>query len=144
MSVNFLIFRRQFGVIWTALVWLVAGLFNAGPSLGETPTKVKIGMPDFSISFLAQRAAQGQGFYQAEGLDVELIRISIPVSIIALLNKEIDFGVVAGSVLASSVRGLPLKVIMYSLRTPLHALLVKPEIKSLQEIKGKVIGVATE
>ena len=127
----------------TAIMWLVAGVFNASPSFAQTPSKVKIGMPDFSISFLAVRVAQGQGFYQAEGLEVELIRISIPVSIIALMNKEIDFAVVAGSVLASSVRGLPLKVIMYSLRTPLHALVVKPEIKSLQEIRGKVIGVAT-
>jgi NitT/TauT family transport system substrate-binding protein len=62
---------------------------------------------------------------------------------IALMNKEIDYSVSTGSVLASAVRGLSLKVIMYSLVTPLHALLVKPEIKSLQEMKGKVIGVAT-
>jgi NitT/TauT family transport system substrate-binding protein len=143
MAFHFLILPRQFGIILTVIIWLVAGLFITSPSFAQTPNKVKIGMPDFSISFLAQRVAQGQGFYQAEGLDVELIRISIPVSIIALMNKEIDFGVVAGSVLAGSVRGMPLKVIMYSLRTPLHALVVKPEIKSLQEIKGKVMGVAT-
>ena len=74
---------------------------------------------------------------------MELIRISNPVAMIALMNKEIDYAVSTGSVLASAVRGMPLKVVMYSLRTPLHALLVKPEIKSLQDIKGKVIGVAT-
>ena len=78
-----------------------------------------------------------------EGLEAELIRISNPVAMIALLNKEIDYAVATGSVLASAVRGLPLRVVMYSLRTPLHALLVKPEIKLLQEIKGKIIGVAT-
>jgi NitT/TauT family transport system substrate-binding protein len=87
--------------------------------------------------------AQSQGFFRAEGLEVELVRISIPVSMVALMNKEIDYAAPTGSVLASGVRGLPLKVIMYSLRTPLHALMVKPEIKSLAELKGRVIGIAS-
>jgi ABC-type nitrate/sulfonate/bicarbonate transport system substrate-binding protein len=60
-----------------------------------------------------------------------------------LLNKEIDYAASTGSVLASAVRGLPLKVVMYSLRTPPHALIVKPEIKTPPEIKEKIIGVAT-
>ena len=87
--------------------------------------------------------AQSQRLYETEGLEAELIRISNPVAMIALMNKEIDYSVATGSVLASAIRGLPLRVVMYSLRTPLHALLVKPEIKLLHEIKGKIIGVAT-
>jgi ABC-type nitrate/sulfonate/bicarbonate transport system substrate-binding protein len=89
------------------------------------------------------KIAQLQGLFVSEGLDAELIRISNPVAMIALLNKEIDYAASTGSVLASAVRGLPLRVVMYSLGTPFHALLVKPEIKSLQEIGGKVIGVTT-
>ena len=112
-------------------------------SQAQTLDRIKIGLPDISISFLALRVAQSRGFYQPEGLEVELIRISNPVAMIALMNKQIDYAASTGSVLASAVRGLPLKVVMYSLRTPPHALLVKPEIKSLQEIKGKVISVAS-
>jgi ABC-type nitrate/sulfonate/bicarbonate transport system substrate-binding protein len=111
-------------------------------SFAQTLDKVKIGLPDFSISFLPLRVAQAQGLYQREGLEAEMIRISNPVAMIALMNKEIDYAASTGSVLASAVRGLPLKVVMYSLRTPPHALVVKPEIKSLQELRGKVIGVA--
>ena len=129
--------------LYSGMVLLVAVLFNSKDSFAQTLTKVKIGLPDFSISFLSVKVAQLQGLYQAEGLDAELIRISNPVAMIALMNKEIDYAASTGSVLASAVRGLPLRVVMYSLRTPFHALLVKPEIKSLQEIRGKVIGVAT-
>jgi|SRR4051794_6874143 len=112
-------------------------------SQAQTSDKIKIGLPDISISFLSLRVAQSQGFYQQEGLEVELIRISNPVAMIALMNKQIDYAASTGSVLNSAVRGLPLKVVMYSLRTPPHALLVKPEIKSLREIKDKVISVAS-
>ena len=105
--------------------------------------KVKIGLPDFSISFLSLKVAQSQRLFESEGLEAELIRISNPVAMIALLNKEIGYSVATGSVLASAVRGLPLRVVMYSLRTPPHALMVKPEIKTPPEIKEKIIGVAT-
>jgi ABC-type nitrate/sulfonate/bicarbonate transport system substrate-binding protein len=121
---------------------LLATLGNAR-SFAQTLDKVKIALPDFSISFLPLRVAQAQGFYQREGLEVEMIRISNPVAMIALMNKELDYAASTGSVLASAVRGLPLKVVMYSLRTPPHALVVKPEIKSLQELRGKVIGLAS-
>lgn len=131
------------GLSLAAAIFLLAGLLHADISFAQTLTKIKIGLPDFSISFLSLRVAQLQGLYRPEGLEVELIRISNPVAMIALINKEIDYAVSTGSVLASAVRGLPLKIVMYSLRTPLHALVVKSEIKSLQEIKGKVIGVAT-
>jgi ABC-type nitrate/sulfonate/bicarbonate transport system substrate-binding protein len=125
------------------LVIVLALVTTANTLFAQAAEKIKIGLPDFSISFLPLRVAQSQGFYKAEGLDVELIRISNPVAMIALMNKEIDYAVSTGSVLASAIRGLPLRVVMYSLRTPLHALLVQSGIKSLQEIRGKTIGVAT-
>jgi ABC-type nitrate/sulfonate/bicarbonate transport system substrate-binding protein len=130
-------------VFLAGIVLLAGVVFNLNEAFSQTPGKIKIGLPDFSISFLSVKIAQSHGLFVSEGLDAELIRISNPVAMIALLNKEIDYAASTGSVLASAVRGLSLRVIMYSLRTPFHALLVKPEIKSLQEIRGKVIGVAT-
>ena len=139
---NFLLDGKRLPTLVSAAVLLLVMLGNASPSFAQTLDKVKIGLPDFSISFLPLRVAQSQRFYQREGLEVEMIRISNPVAMIALMNKEIDYAASAGSVLASAIRGLPLKVVMYSLRTPPHALVVKPEIKSLQELREKVIGVA--
>ena len=126
-----------------AAILLAASLAKPNASFPQSGDKVKIGLPDFSISFLSLKVAQSQRLFQSEGLEVELIRISNPVAMIALLNKEIDYAASTGSVLASAVRGLPLKVVMYSLRTPPHALIVKPEIKTPPEIKEKIIGVAT-
>jgi len=130
--------------IFLAAIAMLAGVaFHLNEAFPQTGGRIKIGLPDFSLSFLSVKIAQSQGLFLNEGFDAELIRISNPVAMIALLNKEIDYAASTGSVLASAVRGLPLRVIMYSLRTPFHALLVKPEINSLQEIRGKVIGVAT-
>jgi NitT/TauT family transport system substrate-binding protein len=140
-GLNFLTGLNRFKCLLA--LFLIVTLARPDCSDSQVLEKVKIGLPDFSISFLPFHLAQSQGFFRAEGLEVELIRISIPVSMVALMNKEIDYAAPTGSVLASGVRGLPLKVIMYSLRTPLHALMVKPEIKSVVELKGRVIGIAS-
>ena len=119
----------------TSIVLLAGVVFSFTEAFAQTAGKAKIGLPDYSMSFLPVKIAQSQGLFVSEGLAVEVIRISIPVAMIALLNKEIDYAASTGSVLASAVRGLPLRVVMYSLRTPFHALVVKSDIKSLQEIK---------
>lgn len=143
MSVKIPIRCKRTRIFLAGIVMLAGIVFNLNEAFPQTAGKIRIGLPDFSISFLSVKIAQSQGLFVSEGLSAELIRISNPVAMIALLNKEIDYAASTGSVLASAVRGLPLRVVMYSLRTPFHALLVKPEIKSLQEIRGKVIGVAT-
>jgi len=47
-----------------------------------------------------------------------------------------------GAGLRSAVKGLPLKVMMYFNGRPLHVLVSKPELKSLAELRKKVIGFA--
>ncbi|HEY7168233.1 MAG TPA: ABC transporter substrate-binding protein [Candidatus Binatia bacterium] len=137
------IVRHYTRCVFVALAALIL-VFGGNPrSVPAETAKVKIALPDFSISFLSAKVAQLQDLFQAEGVEAELIRISNPVAMIALMNKEIDYALSTGSVLASAVRGLPLKVVMYSLRTPFHALMVKPGIKSFADLKGKVFGVAT-
>ncbi len=106
------------------------------------PEKIRVGIASFSISFIPIRVAQLKGFFREEGLEVELLRISTPVSLIALMNKEIDYATSTGALLAGALKGIPLKVVMYFLRTPLHVLVVKPEIRSIQDLKGKVVGVS--
>jgi ABC-type nitrate/sulfonate/bicarbonate transport system substrate-binding protein len=132
--------HNRLTILQVFAVLVIVLLANPSPSAPQTTEKIKIGLPDFSISFLPLRIAQTQRLYHSEGLEPELIRISNPVAMIALMNKEIDYSVSTGSVLVNAIRGLPLNVIMYSLATPLHALLVRPQMKSLQEINGKVIG----
>jgi NitT/TauT family transport system substrate-binding protein len=108
----------------------------------QAPQRVRVGLPTFSIPFVALPVGQAKGFFRDEGLEVELIRMRTPVAMIALTNKEIDYAVATGSLLVSAVKGLPLKIVMYWLRAPLHVLNAKPEIRSIQELGGKTIGIA--
>jgi len=65
MSVSFPMRRKRSCVCLAAIILLAAALFNPEYSSAQPLTKVKIGLPDFSISFLSVKVAQLQGLYQA-------------------------------------------------------------------------------
>jgi NitT/TauT family transport system substrate-binding protein len=104
--------------------------------------KVRIGMPSLSLSFIAPQVAYARGFFREEGIDAEIIRIATNVGIVAVTTKEIGYTTAVGAGLRSAVKGLPLKVMMYFNGRPLHVLVSKPELKTLAELRKKVIGFA--
>ena len=73
---------------------------------------------------------------------VEIIRIATTVGVVAVTTKELAYTTAVGAGLRSAVRGLPLKVVIYFNGRPLHVLVARPEIKSLPDLRRKVIGFA--
>jgi NitT/TauT family transport system substrate-binding protein len=65
----------------------------------------------------------------------------VPVSLVALMTKDIDYATPTGTLLVSAVKALPLRVAMYFLRAPLHVLNAKPDIRTVAELKGKTVGI---
>ena len=113
-----------------------------GFATAEPLEKVRVGMPSFSLSFVAPKVAQTKGFFAAEGLEVELIQMATNVTVVALTTKDIDYSTASGAVLRSAVRGLPVKVVMYFNGKPLHVVVARRDLNSVGELKGKIVGFA--
>ena len=111
-------------------------------SFAQPLEKVRVGMPSFSLSFIAPRVAQVKGLFRAEGLEVELIQMATNITVVALTTKGIDYSTSSGGGLRSAVRGIPVKVVMSFNRKPLHVLVTKPEIRSLNDLRGRIVGFA--
>jgi ABC-type nitrate/sulfonate/bicarbonate transport system substrate-binding protein len=111
------------------------------PVFGQSE-RVRIGMPSFSLSFIAPQVGYAKGFFREEGIDAEIIRIATNVGVVAVTTKEIGYTTAVGAGLRSGVRGLPIKVVTYFNGRPLHVVVAKPEIKSVAELRRKVIGFA--
>jgi len=125
------------GILLVSLLSVRAEIVTA-----QNLEKVRIGMPSLSLSFIAPQVAYARGFFREEGIDAEIIRIATNVGIVAVTTKEIGYTTAVGDGLRSAVKGLPLKVMMYFNGRPLHVLVSKPELKSLAELRKKVIGFA--
>jgi ABC-type nitrate/sulfonate/bicarbonate transport system substrate-binding protein len=85
--------------------------------------------------------AHRQGFLKAEGLDVEVIRMTGNVPIAALVSGEIDYHTNAAPGIRAAIQGLPLRVVAFYGEGSGWVLVSRPNIKSVAELKGKVIAV---
>ena len=105
--------------------------------------KIRIGFPDLAAQFVPLPLGEKRGFFQEEGLQAEFIRIRPAIAPAALVSGEIDYDTVIGNGIGAAIRGLPVKIVAsYVPATPI-ALIARPEFKSVQELRGKTIGLNT-
>ena len=87
--------------------------------------------------------ARENKFFEHLGLDVELINIPPTLAVTALVSGDLQYVIFAGTTLNAAVRGLPVKLVMVYNDRPLFSLMSRPEIRSVKEMKGKVLGIAS-
>jgi ABC-type nitrate/sulfonate/bicarbonate transport system substrate-binding protein len=114
----------------------------AAPACGlDAAEKVRIAITNLNMSFLPAGVALKRGFFRDEGLDVEIIRMNTPTTVTALMTGDIGYTLLFGSVVRAALRGMPIRALAGLLDAPTHALIAKPEYKSLRDLKGKVLGI---
>src|SRR5262245_10621436 len=85
--------------------------------------------------------AKETGGFAREGLDVEMISMSSVLALPALIANEVDvIQVSAVPVITASLRGFDVVFIAGLLNTMIWDLYARPEIKSAEQLKGKIVG----
>ena len=105
--------------------------------------KIRIGIPDFTAQFGTLPLAQKKGFLQDEGRQAEIIRINAVVGLAALVSGELDYYTVISPLVAAAIRAAPIKLLACFLPSAPFALIARPEFKSVQELRGKSVGLNT-
>ena len=133
-------FPQRFLQRATAVAIMLA--FSGPIAWGATsPTKITIHIPGKSMSVMVFYFGKDKGFFLEEGIDAQLVAMSPPVAIAAMIAGELDFSTTLGAATAAIMRGSSLKRIFYVQQDPTFALTAQPEIKTIRELTGKVIGV---
>ena len=83
-----------------------------------------------------------RGFFQDQNLDVKLIMTRPDVDRTALFTGDIDYSLRGSSTVLSAARGLPIRLLFVGTLKPFWALVVRPEVNSVKQLKNKVLGVA--
>jgi NitT/TauT family transport system substrate-binding protein len=104
--------------------------------------KIRIGFPELAGQFIPLPLAQKRGFLEEEGLQAEFIRMRPTVAWPALASGEIDYytGIGSGAI-SVAIHGLPVKVVACYVPSAPIALIAQPEFKSVQQLRGKTIGI---
>jgi len=127
------------GALLIVLTWL------AVPALAQESAalkRIRIGMPNRGATTLGLTAAQAHGFFRAQGLYAELIVMRPSISIQTLMGGDLDFSTALSSGARAGVNGLPLRLVMTLTVGQDFTLVVRPEIRRVEDLKGKTLAVS--
>ena len=111
-----------------------------GNSSIEAADKVVVSYSSQSYAFLPAQVAVARGFFKDENLEPLLIQMRSQVTVPALMNGEVHFTLSFGNIIGSAMQGMPFKILAVLTDKPLHSLAARPEIKTINDLRGKRIG----
>ena len=121
-----------------------ASLLLAAALESEAQTrKVQVAVPGYTIAVLSFLAAKANGYYAAEGLDVELIAMRASTANLALIAGNVVFSGVPLAGLTTSLRGGGLKLIFCQFDKPQHLLYARQEFPSIKALRGRKVAVSS-
>jgi ABC-type nitrate/sulfonate/bicarbonate transport system substrate-binding protein len=117
----------------------------SGPSDAQEKKNLRIVFVSLSWNNqLPYRIAIAKGFFKDQGLNVEQIFVrGGPTAIAALISGNVDFGSIGGAQapIRSNARGLDLQILASLSNYTNYTLLGGKDTKSIEELRGKIIGV---
>jgi len=134
-----IMFRRMKIVLLYA-IFLVPMLSSSAPA---QLAKIHISAPSKSLSWFPIHLSREKGFYRAEGLDVDYVIMKPQVAMQALIAGDVGYTTALGSTIRAALRNVPIRVVMTIADKPLFALIAKPGIRSVEELKGKVLVISS-
>jgi NitT/TauT family transport system substrate-binding protein len=130
---------------WRFGAWslLMIGILALPAPAQEKPEKARVAVATSSMAFLVPFIAKDRGFYLKQGAEVELIQMRPNIAVAALLSGDIDYIELIGSAIRSAARGLPIRAISTSIKSPFFSVIAQNKFKSVKDLKGATIGIAS-
>ena len=134
--------RKSWTLFLSALLLtLPAPLF----SQGKTSKKIYVGVPAISMGNIIIFATKEARLFEKHGLDAEVIVVQgSGMASKALIGGSLQISPIATpTVINADLAGADLAILSHTMPGVIQALMVKPEIKRAEDLKGKKVAVTT-
>ena len=107
--------------------------------------KIRVGVPSVGMGNIIIFVMKEGKLYEKYGLDAEVITImGSGIASKALISGNIDIVPIATpTVIAANLAGADMAILAHTMPAVVHALMVRPDIKRPEDLKGKKIGVSS-
>ncbi|OGP28297.1 MAG: hypothetical protein A2038_01480 [Deltaproteobacteria bacterium GWA2_57_13] len=110
------------------------------PRAQSSPPQVMIGIGPGTLGHIPLVLAKEKGFFQDEGVRLELIQIKAGLNVPAMIEGGLDYSGIIGIPINAALQGMKFKVLMVNSSLAMD-LVVQPDIKSVQELRGKRLAI---
>ena len=130
-------------IVRHGLVFLLAAVLSLGAAGAVQAQKVRIAYSAISGAQFPLWVAQDKGLFKRQGLDTDLLYIGGgSVVVQAMLGGEVQFTrAAAPGIVQASLRGAELVMIANTVNTLVYSVMTRPDVKSPEDLRGKVLGV---
>jgi NitT/TauT family transport system substrate-binding protein len=125
--------------------WFLVSVFLFGVlsfAQAQTLTPIHIGVSTNSATWFPLYVAWKKGLFREQGLELLPVYMQARTSLAALASKQIGYITQTGSSLTAIARGLPARLVMVFTDKTHHVLVVKPEITSPAQLRGRVVAIS--
>ena len=129
----------------TAIRCLLAAAVVSSLGLGTAlaQTKVTVGKIVGGVGLhIPSYIAMDKGFFKNEGLDARWVELAGRPMITAGLSGNVDFVPIPSGGAQAVLKGAPLRYVVGQSLKPQWIIVTKPEIKKVEDLKGKTLGYA--
>jgi NitT/TauT family transport system substrate-binding protein len=114
----------------------------SAPAAPPPVEQIKVSFAADSAIYAPHFIALEKGYYREEGIEMEMVRAGGGVATPALISGEFQYSTSAATALSAAIKGAPLKIVYTNADRPNYDLWsTNPDIKSLNDIVGKSVGV---
>ena len=126
-------------------VILVLVLASAGHGQNKPLKKIRVGVPSVGMGNIIIFITKEGKLFEKYGLDAEVITVmGSGIGSKALISGNLDIIPIATpTVIAANLAGADMAILAHTMPAVVHALMVRPDIKRPEDLKGKKIGVSS-
>lgn len=133
--------RRSFFASIATVAAFTGVLALAATSVQAAGTKIKVGRTTGGSGFhIPVYLAMDKGFFAKEGLDASWVRMTGKALVTAGIGGAVDFVPIPGGGSQASLKGAPLRYVVGQSLISQWAIVVKQDIKTVADLKGKTLG----
>jgi len=127
------------------LIGSLLAVMNPGFGQSKALKKVRVGVPSVGMGNIIPYVTREARLYEKYGLDAEVISVmGSGIGSKALISGNIDIIPIATpTVIAADLAGADMAILAHTMPAVVHALMVRPDIKRPEDLKGKKIGVSS-
>src|ERR1051325_2856660 len=135
--------RAMIRVWFVLLAVAILSALTAAESRAQSLRKIVIGVsnPD-NVTFFPLYLAKDSGYFREQGFDPQMIVMNSDLAVKALLTGDVDYAASTAIVTKAAAMGLPVKIIASFFNGTDFSIVAKPEIKTVTDLKGRVISVS--
>jgi len=87
--------------------------------------------------------AEEKGFFKAEGVNAIVVIMQNQVVVNGVVTRNVDYGGTFSNFIGAALSGLPVRIVMSAMDGSDHYLVTSPNIKRVEDLKGKNFGISS-